>query len=351
MKEKQVPNPHDAFFRQLFAQPSVAAEFFRLYLPPAVATWLDLSQVRLEEASFVDEKLREHFSDLLFRVGLKGGGEAFIYILLEHKSAPEERISLQLLRYIVQAWDRLPTPLPWILPVVVYHGARPWNVKRHLQGLLQPFAEAQVWLRYVPNFEYHLCDLGQYGEEELAGREGLAAALKLLKFIFRRDLTTKLPAIFNQTIEETPITLAQRRLTAMVHYLKESRRVTEKQIREALLIARKEGTRMLDIWEIMNPGLVNQYRQEGRQEGHHEGHQKGLQKGRQEGRQEGVADLTLRLLHRRVGTLPPTTETQVRALPLTKLTRLGEALLDFQAPEDLEKWLQRQTAPRKRTRK
>ena len=149
-KQKPVPNPHDAFFRHLFARPSVAAEFFRLYLPPEVAGRLDLARVQLEDASFVDEKLREHFSDLLFRVGLKDGGAAFIYILLEHKSAPDERVALQLLRYIVQAWDRLPTPLPWIIPVVVYHGVRAWHVEQRLRGMLQPSPDAQAWLRYLP---------------------------------------------------------------------------------------------------------------------------------------------------------------------------------------------------------
>jgi predicted transposase/invertase (TIGR01784 family) len=110
-----VPNPHDAFFRHCFARVAVAVEFFRLYLPRQVVTRLDLSRVKLEEGAFVDKKLREHFTDLLFRVGLKGGGEAFIFILLEHKSAPDERVALQVLRYMVQAWDRLPMPLPLII--------------------------------------------------------------------------------------------------------------------------------------------------------------------------------------------------------------------------------------------
>ncbi len=94
-KQKRVPNPHDAFFRRTMQNPRTAAEFFRLYLPALIVARLDLSRVALEDVSFVDEKLREHFPDLLFRVGLKDGGEAFIFILLEHKSRPDERVSLQ----------------------------------------------------------------------------------------------------------------------------------------------------------------------------------------------------------------------------------------------------------------
>ncbi len=41
----------------------------------------------------VDEELRQYFSDMLFSVKLKQGGEAFIYILLESLlGAPRERV-------------------------------------------------------------------------------------------------------------------------------------------------------------------------------------------------------------------------------------------------------------------
>jgi predicted transposase/invertase (TIGR01784 family) len=60
---------------------------------------------------------------------------------------------------------------------------------------------------------------------------------------------------------------------------------------------------------------------------------------RQEGRQEGERSLVLRLLNRRVGTLPETIQTQVEALPLEQLEALGEALLDFTGLADLESWL------------
>ena len=39
--------------------------------------------------SFVDEELRQHHSDVLFRVRLKTGSDAFAYVLLEHKSSSD----------------------------------------------------------------------------------------------------------------------------------------------------------------------------------------------------------------------------------------------------------------------
>jgi predicted transposase/invertase (TIGR01784 family) len=68
--------------------------------------------------------------------------------------------------------------------------------------------------------------------------------------------------------------------------------------------------------------------------------QQGEQKGRQEGRQEGELALILRQLTRRVGAVSPKAEAQIRTLSLAPLDALGEALLDFSQPSDLDDWLQ-----------
>jgi hypothetical protein len=225
-KRKRVSNPHDAFFRRTMARPRAVAEFLRLYLPSSLVAHLDLSLVHLEDASFVDEKLREHFSDLFYRVGLKEGGEAFVYFLLEHKSGPDERVAIQLLRYLAQAWDRLPLPLPLIIPVVIYHGTAPWNIGENFGSLFARPASEQIWHRYLPDFEYHLCDLSRYRDEELTGNEGVSAALKLLKYIFRRELPEKLPGIFRELADTLPEQEAATQMETMVSYLTESQRVS-----------------------------------------------------------------------------------------------------------------------------
>jgi Domain of unknown function (DUF4351) len=51
--------------------------------------------------------------------------------------------------------------------------------------------------------------------------------------------------------------------------------------------------------------------------------------------------LVLRLLSRRLGTLPTDAEAQVQLLDLPQLEALGEALLDFAQLDDLTNWLQK----------
>jgi predicted transposase YdaD len=70
------------------------------------------------------------------------------------------------------------------------------------------------------------------------------------------------------------------------------------------------------------------------------------QEGRQEGEQSGALkegqSLILRLLTRRIGEVAPEMQSQVQALSLAQLEALGEALLDFSGPADLDEWLRAQ---------
>ncbi len=62
----------------------------------------------------------------------------------------------------------------------------------------------------------------------------------------------------------------------------------------------------------------------------------------QEGRTEEGRSLILRLLTRRIGEVAPERRLQVQALSLPQLEALGEALLDFSGPADLDEWLRAQ---------
>jgi predicted transposase YdaD len=79
--------------------------------------------------------------------------------------------------------------------------------------------------------------------------------------------------------------------------------------------------------------VYEQWRQETLQEGQQRGLEQGL---------EHERSLILRQLTRRIGTIAPTIETQIRSLSLTQLEELGEALLEFSRPSDLEGWLRSQ---------
>jgi predicted transposase/invertase (TIGR01784 family) len=119
-------NPHDRFFKAVFGQAEIAAEFLQRYLPPQVSAVPDWPTLRAEKEAFLDSTLAQHEADLLYAVNRRDGGMGYVHVLFEHKSYMESRIQLDLLRYRVRIWEHWlqagnTGPLPIIVPVVFYH--------------------------------------------------------------------------------------------------------------------------------------------------------------------------------------------------------------------------------------
>ncbi len=102
----EIHNSHDRFFKDIFSRTEVPQDFCRRYLPSGIVELLDLSTLTPAKDSFVDQELREYFSDLHFLVKLTTGREIYIYILFEHKSYLAERILFQILCYMVKIWEQ-----------------------------------------------------------------------------------------------------------------------------------------------------------------------------------------------------------------------------------------------------
>lgn len=68
-------------------------------------------------------------------------------------------------------------------------------------------------------------------------------------------------------------------------------------------------------------------------------YQRLVQQGLQQGKQEEARTMILRLLTRRFGAIDLQKQEQIRALSVSQLEDLGEALLDFSSTTDLTSWL------------
>jgi hypothetical protein len=68
------PNPHDAFFREVFSQPRHVVELLRLALPARLRAQLDLdpARVRVLSPTYVDATLRGTASDVVVEVPRRG---------------------------------------------------------------------------------------------------------------------------------------------------------------------------------------------------------------------------------------------------------------------------------------
>jgi predicted transposase/invertase (TIGR01784 family) len=100
------PPPHDALFKAAFGQPDLARSELELLLPVEVRVHLDLATLEVCPGSFVDEELRHTHTDLLYRMRTRCGGDALVYVLMEHQSTFDARMPLRLLRYMVRVWEQ-----------------------------------------------------------------------------------------------------------------------------------------------------------------------------------------------------------------------------------------------------
>jgi len=108
---------NDRFFRFAFSEKKVALGYLLEFLPKVITDELDLESLELENNSYVNKELEEHFSDIVYRCNFKKSEhqeeshekppEIWLSFLFEHKSYPVFFVYKQLLRYILNTWELL----------------------------------------------------------------------------------------------------------------------------------------------------------------------------------------------------------------------------------------------------
>ena len=90
---------HDALFKENFSKKENAIDLLKAVLPQSVFNKIDTESLTLENASSTDKKLKQYFSDLVYRCNF-AENKIKVSFLFEHKSYFVKYLHLQLLRYI-----------------------------------------------------------------------------------------------------------------------------------------------------------------------------------------------------------------------------------------------------------
>lgn len=293
-----IHNPHDLMFKSVFGQPEHARGMLRAVVPVALAEALDWSTLTLHPGSFVDAAFRHQHTDLLYGATLHHGGEALVYLLFEHQSAPptEGRMAERLLSYQVSIWHRWrsdhPTAktLPMILPIVMYHGASPWPEPRSFDALLDlPAALRPAVEPHVVRFTYLLHDLSEISDDQLRDGAMRTALAKLVAMCFkyartRADILQLLSRWMTVAREVLQAPHGLEALAQVMRYILEVNERVEPQELQALL-ERELGPEAKDAIMTAGQRLIEQ----------------GRQQGLQQGMQQGMQGMLLRLLRQRFG--------------------------------------------------
>jgi predicted transposase/invertase (TIGR01784 family) len=289
MKKKEstkepIISKHDQEFKDFFNAREVACSFFQEYLPPKIKAKFDFNTLEIVKDTFIDKKLSRFYSDVLYKVQTSGE-TVYIYLLLDHKSAQEDFMGFQFLKYMVRIWElhfkqnKKVTYLPVIVPMVIYHGASKWEIKKRFISL---FKEVDGVNEYIPDFKYLVYDISHIPDEEIKGDVLLQIVLSIFKYILSGKMKEKLPGILELFLELQDKTKAIEYLESFLKYLVSSAKDLDiEYIEETVTRYIEEGGNLMQT-------IAQQLLEKGKQEGIIQGMQKGMQQGMQKGMQQGM---------------------------------------------------------------
>lgn len=96
---KDITKIHDLVFRQSLSHKIVARDLLENHLDEKILDIIDLETLQLCNTSFIDEKIQESISDIVYTTTLKDGNPGYVSFLFEHQSTPSRIMPLRFLRY------------------------------------------------------------------------------------------------------------------------------------------------------------------------------------------------------------------------------------------------------------
>jgi recombination-promoting nuclease RpnB len=280
---KHIAKAHDHFFRLMMSDKRVAQEFFAAHLPKDVLAVIDLNYLELQPVSYIDDMLKEFIVDMLFKTMI-AGQEAYILLLVEHQSCPDELMPFWSLKYLCNAIDQElrgtgKKRIPLILPLVVYHGKQPWNYSNDINDLVD--APRQLVDAYFLK-PFTLIDLTKIEDEELKKNTWAGVMQLTLKHIYARDMLPYINDII-ELMQHFVWANDQNFVETVLVYILNRGELNDKETFLNLVktkLAPEAGEKIMTIAE--------QLKAEGIQQGIQQGKQQGIQQGKQQGIHEGI---------------------------------------------------------------
>lgn len=308
-EKTSINNPHDKFFKSVFTKKAAVAEFIEKLMPAELAKHLDLDSLTLDNNDYIDEKLQQHCSDVVYQCDYlfdnfaqksqtENTQDALnknrqrttikIALLFEHKSYPEPHPHLQLMRYLLSIWElqiKQKQPLTPIIPIIFYHGKPKWQY----QSLPDYFSQIDTNLAtFLPMFDYLLLDTSHHDNEyfKQLHQAELQYGILAMKHIFNMaQFFEDITEIFADIDQFISTQAGRKFFKTMILYLYQYTDLTfeewEDKMQTVSAQAKKQFVSTYD--QAIAMGM-----QRGIQQGIEKGIQQGIKKGVQQGIQQGM---------------------------------------------------------------
>ncbi len=210
--------PHDTIFKKFFSDISVVNCFFQAYLPENIKKKCDFSTLKIEPGSFIDQELRQQYSDILYSVKIHRV-KGYVYINVEHQSTPQKMMPFRMLRYklaiMKQHLDQGHKKLPAVIPMLFYHGKKrpyPYSLQ-----LIDCFEDKEFAKNHFFNSPL-LVDISQVDDDKFIGHGGLGSLEIVQKHILTRDLESIASSLVS-LIRASQIHLTHELFNSLVYYM------------------------------------------------------------------------------------------------------------------------------------
>lgn len=282
----------DSVYKQLFSHPEIVRDLLVGLLPAEWARALTVDGLERVNASYASDHGKARHADVVWRARI-GGEWVYVYILLEFQARPDKWMALRMHVYLGLLYQDLVAQhrlskhgkLPPVLPIVLYHGRRPWRAATELARLmLVPPIGLE---RYQANQQYLLIDRHHAG----ARGDIVSLLFDLLQSRSEVEMRAAIDALTKRVRQPDMAAVRESLMNWLQLTLQDASSDTSMNVEEGFVM---EMERKFTFKEMFDPQMFERPRKEGHElglkEGREEGRQQGLQEGRQEGRREGLQE-------------------------------------------------------------
>ena len=227
-----MPSSHDLFIKGILSNQTEAIDFFDGSLPESITKLLQLENLELTKETFIGNDHKESRTDLLYKIPLKSGSFAYIYLLFEHKSYYDPKIFTQLLEYLSKIYNwqiENQENLTIVIPFVFYHGERGWDLGETFLDNFPVNSIPEEFLKFIPNFAIQLLELKSKGKAFQTRNLALRLYLRMIQIIreIPEEFKINLKEIYTSLREEKNFTKRIEILRNLLEYLSRARNDAE----------------------------------------------------------------------------------------------------------------------------
>src|SRR5699024_4716872 len=253
----------------------------------------------------------------------------------EHKSYPSKGIVIQLLKYMSEIWEAKTLKekewnLPVIIPLVIYHGKKNWNMAKSVGDMIKGYATLSSDVqKFIPNFEYLLYDLSEYSGEDIKGNVIIHIYQLIVREIVYSNHQNFPPTIYKAVEllkkledQEKGIDYLETFMRYVFSVHKDLPKKDAKQVIHRLRKTYPEGSDVIVT-------LAEQFIEEGKA------------KGKAEGKAEALVEITTKQLTKKFGDLPEDMKESISCQDVSTLENILDHIFDFEQLEDVWAYMEK----------